>query len=99
MICKLFVATFLLILVTASAFAAPAQSEVMKAGGLMCFSITPPKDSAARQNCDQLCAAKNAACVSLALNGAFNPAISCADNLVPDFVSVVASCRCCALAR
>lgn len=88
----------LLALVATSAFAADdkstSDSGAVRAGGLMCFSLQPEKSSVGVRSCDQLCAGKNAACVSLEMNGARNPGLSCADKV--DGV-VIAGCRCCAL--
>jgi hypothetical protein len=95
---KSFIAvSFLLLFFCAPAFAANKSANGQDAtptGGLMCFSLMPAKKDAARQSCDQVCAAENASCVSLKLNGALNPGIGCADAIDP---SVVASCRCCAV--
>jgi hypothetical protein len=66
-----------------------------RGAGLSCFSIKPPRDR--ESSCDQLCAAKEAACVGLKTNGAMNPGIGCADVSNPKFISdYIASCRCCA---
>lgn len=72
-------------------------STVAHAGGLMCFSIAPPR--AAAPSCDKLCAAKGGACVGLTTNGAMNPGIDCADTPPPDSGNYVAACRCCAVAH
>lgn len=72
------------------------ESEVVHGGGLMCFSITPPKTGA--PSCDQLCAARQAVCVALKTNGAINPGTGCGDAVDPKFDGgYVASCRCCAV--
>jgi hypothetical protein len=60
--------------------------------------MTPARDHPS--SCDQLCAAKRAACVSLETNGAMNPVIGCADVSDPKFRGdYIASCRCCAVAH
>jgi hypothetical protein len=61
----------LLALLAAPAFAAdnsPGKSDVVRGGGLMCFSVTPPKERRGHQRCDQLCAARGAVCVSNSTN-------------------------------
>jgi hypothetical protein len=70
-------------------------SDVVHAGGLACFSITPP---AGGQSCDALCAKRSAACVGLKFDGAINPGFGCADKLDPlKGATAVDDCRCCAV--
>jgi hypothetical protein len=91
--------------VLALTFAAPAAADKpsdgndgVRAGGLMCVSITPPKSGGS--SCDTLCGAKGTVCVGLKMNGAINPGIGCGDVLNPlKGGSVVAACRCCAITR
>jgi hypothetical protein len=88
-----------LVLLPAPAFAADKSiggSDVVHAGGLACFSITPPK--AGGQSCDALCAKRSAACVGLKFDGAINPGFGCADELDPlKGAFAVDDCRCCAV--
>ena len=74
------------------------QSNAVKAGGFICFSLTPPRDRPS--SCDAVCATKSAVCTSVTLNGAFNPGIGCETAADPKyFDDTVASCRCCALGK
>jgi hypothetical protein len=88
-------------LICTSAYAAdtsPGAGDVVHGGGLLCFSIIPPRDR--DTSCNVLCAAKDAACVGLKLDGAINPGFGCADALDPlKGASAVAACRCCAIAK
>ena len=75
-------------------------SDVVRSGGLECFSIRPPNSPtkpetkrapALYQSCDELCAAKGAACT--AITGTRNPPYDCdAQDYDPDSTL----CRCCA---
>jgi hypothetical protein len=92
----------LALLCAAPVFAADDNSSgngaaVVHAGGLSCFSITPPVDPKhwpEHSSCDALCAAKGAACTGMQ-NAAMNPPTKCSDPPPPKF----AVCRCCAVAR
>jgi hypothetical protein len=88
----------LLALAAAPCFAAdklPDGGDVVHGGGLVCFSILPPRDGG---TCDRLCAAKNAACVGLKTNGAMSPGYGCGNVFDPKLDGgYVAACRCCAL--
>jgi hypothetical protein len=93
--------TVSLLLTATSAFAADKSSDaardVVQGGGLMCFSLVPPRDRA--PSCDQLCAAKSAICVSLKSDGGF-PSFGCADPLDQmKGASAIKSCRCCAIQK
>jgi hypothetical protein len=97
------IAVLLLALVCASAFAADNPPGDVHAGGMMCFSIRPPdqptqpetKHSAALyRSCDQLYAAKGAACT--ATTGSMNPPYAC-DSTGYDPASTL--CRCCAVGK
>lgn len=94
-------ASVILAAVSGSAFAADkssGDSAVARAGGLMCFTVAPERDRGA--TCDALCAAKDAVCVGLKMNGAVNPGFGCGDGLDPLKDSkAVAGCRCCAVAH
>jgi hypothetical protein len=77
------------------------RSVGVYAGGLVCFSITPPDTptkpatphaAALDRSCDALCAAQGAACTATTSNR--NPPVSCAAN---DYDPKATLCRCCAL--
>ena len=96
-------ASFLLAAVTGSAFAVDklsSESNVVHAGGLMCFSIRPldsptkpetKHSPALYRSCDELCAAKGAACTATTSN--HNPPVSCDGS---DYRPEATLCRCCA---
>ena len=68
-------------------------------GGLVCFAITPPPDKP-KSSCDQLRAAKDAACAGMVTNGAMNPGVDCPDATeATASYQYIRSCRCCALAH
>src|SRR5271170_252275 len=97
-----FLTLFLLLaLCCAPAFAADkssGESDVVHGGGLTCFLITLRKTGT--WSCDQLCAARQAICVSLKTNGAMNPGTGCGDvRSLLNMGDYIASCRCCAVAR
>src|ERR1700759_66138 len=85
----------------ASATDRPSGAAGVHAGGLSCFSIRPPdaptkpetkSSPALNQSCDELCAAKGAACT--ATTGTRNPPYACdAQDYDPDSTL----CRCCAI--
>lgn len=84
---------------------ASGASDVLHAGGLACFSIRPPDaptngaagprfpphPPATYQSCDELCAAKGAACT--ATTGTRNPPYACD---ATDYDPASTLCRCCA---
>lgn len=81
------------------AAASDAQSSgadgVKKNGGLACFSVEPPKSEPNRKReeyptCDELCAAKDAACTGMQ-NSGLNPPVTCADHTS----NIWTVCRCC----
>jgi hypothetical protein len=95
------ITVFVLAVFSASAVAAEKLSDggdVVHGGGLVCFSIVPPRDR--ETTCNRLCADRDAACVGLKTNGAMNPGTGCADALDPKHDGgYVASCRCCAVGK
>ena len=90
-----------LLFVAAPCFAAdtpPDAFHTVTVGSLACFTIAPdvPLPGATRTpNCEELCAAQDAACTGVAV-GAINPPPTCATrSITPTFVS----CRCCAVVK
>lgn len=89
-----------LLFVAVPAIAATEQPKVtapVTAGGLACFTVTPAEVPSAtpRPNCEELCAAKGAACTGVAV-GAMNPPPGCGDRFVSPGM---ANCRCCKAAK
>jgi hypothetical protein len=96
----------MLALAAACAFAADnsaGKDEAVGSGGLSCFSIQPPDAPTQRaaahvparyRSCDELCAAKRAACT--AATGMHNPPYSCAST---DYDPSSTLCRCCGETR
>ena len=91
-----------LLLSTVPALAAneqPTVSPTVTAGGLACFTVTPaevpPAQTTRTTNCDELCAAHDAACTGVAV-GAMNPPPGCSDRYV---TPSMANCRCCQVAK
>ena len=97
----LIIPAFVLAIFSASAVAAETSSDggdIVHGGGLVCFSIVPPRDR--ETTCNRICAERDAACVGLKTNGAMNPGTGCGDALYPKLDGgYVASCRCCALGK
>src|SRR5277367_1817458 len=93
-----YIPVLLLVLIfTAPVVAADKSSvdnTVVRVGGLLCFTITPPTSGTAHESCDKLCAAKGAACTAVNSAGnSFVLGLNCASPPVP----AVSLCRCCAV--
>lgn len=98
------IAAVMLLVLTASPGIAgsfePRDSSPVTAGGLSCFTLAPPQAKGAGASrpalsCDELCGHHGAACTGVAV-GAMNPPPGCSDRSI---TPLMASCRCCAVAK
>ena len=74
---------------------AAGESPSAHAGGLICFTpkLPPPDAGKTTPSCDMLCAAQHAACTGVTSH--INPPPDCATPID----ALIATCRCCKLAR